>query len=917
MIGLGISLVAAIVAAPSVSSATPGASTPGSPSGDGVTPVVLSGNVTCAQLNADEVNFPTVTRDFGVKVEPVTSGTYYFTSADATLEGGQPDDPYNYVTLSNVSGGYFDWAASLDIQAVIVKGGSDSNTFVYFPEDVNDTGLHAPINPDTGQPYGLSHVTFCHNYDMNATLNARVDYTRYYYWTIDKSVSPASRSGFAGQDLSYEYSVVAQWDYYEDADWAVAGTVEIANPSPLTVDFTAAGTFDGAGNDLTIDCPSYTLAPDSEVLCDISFMPTSDPDGETVSVDVTSLTTEVNGASTTDTLVTGLPTTVVNDTVNVHDTWPWSETAEHEELGAVFEYGEFNYSRIYTCPTDPAEYTDGVFTTSIVNRADIHETGQYDEASIEAICYQPWATKDAVATRGVSHEWSVEKSVDPTSITGAPGEELNWDWTVDVSETVSATTYSVLGTITVNNPNPTESATVVVTDELDDGTVATVDCNAGTPGNQSTVTVSAGGFVLCTYSAEPEDDSATLNTATITYGDDLTVTATAEVTWNTNELGVTADLSDIALGLDETLTAGEGPWTFDGAGSGHTCATSSSAYGADGLYTGSDSNTAILVVTDGPTVTSSATVDYQCETGYFDVLKYVDGVVDPATGFNFALYEGPDGFGSTPMATATSAGDADGVLPFGVPTLDLGGTYTVCELATPVGYDPVWSVGGEPVIPYNPDASSMEDYGNRCVDFGVDTSWPMTLGEVLRFEIDNQLVPLGHAPRSPGYWKNWTMYSKGNQAQTAANNGGWENGFWLTENVIDQTIGGGIRWDDILSDTFPSFWLTTHQALEILDMRVVTLNAIIGDGKKLASDPARQLGRNLLAAQLNVGSGACTTPAVLAAIVQAETLLDKYDFDGKLASAYSIGKRGADAALARTLSGYLDQYNNGMICSGS
>ena len=39
--------------------------------------------------------------------------------------------------------------------------------------------------------------------------------------------------------------------------------------------------------------------------------------------------------------------------------------------------------------------------------------------------------------------------------------------------------------------------------------------------------------------------------------------------------------------------------------------------------------------------------------------------------------------------------------------------------------------------------------------------------------------------------------------------------------------------------------------------------------------------------------------------------------DGKSTTAYPINKRGADATLARNLSSYLDQYNNGMICSGS
>ena len=898
-------------------SATPPPPTAGPPSGDGIVPIAVPGNVSCADLNADGTSYPTVTGNFGFKIDDVGNGTFTLTSADGTLTGGAPEDPNNSVTITNEASGYFDWAATLPIQAVIVKGSPGSDVYVYPLEDTSDTRLHAPVNSGNGQPFAISHIEFCHNYDLNLSLNSAVDFTRQYYWTIDKQVTPASGVGFAGQDLTFDYTVTAQWDYFEDYDWAAAGDVEIANPSPFTVDFTVVGTFDGAGNDMTIDCPSSSIPPNSEVVCTMFFLTGSDPGGETVTIEVTSLTTDVNGTTDTDILVTGLPTLVVNDTVNVHDTWPWSETNPHDELGVVFEYGQFNYSRTYTCPTDPAEYTNGVMTETVVNRADIDETGQYDEASVEATCYQPTATKDAIATRGITHEWTLEKTVDPSSIVGAPGELLGWDWTVEASETVSATTYSVIGTITVNNTHPTSSATVTVTDELDDGTAATVDCNAGVPGDQPTVTISAASTVLCTYSASPDDDSATLNTATIEYATGLTVSATAAITWENDEIGTVATLTDLALGLDEELTAGEGPWKFEDAGEGHRCATSAATYGADGVYTGTDSNTATLVVRGGSTVTSSATVDYECDAGFFDVLKKVDGVVDPLTGFGFALYEGPDGFGSTPIATANSGGDADGILPFGSPTLDLGATYTICELTVPVGYESVWSVDSSPVIPYNPDASEMEDYGNRCVDFGDDTSLPMELGEVLRFSVDNQLVPVGHTPRSPGYWKNWSSLSKGRQAQTAANNGGWENGFWLTENVLDPMVGGGIRWDDILADAFPSFWITTHQALEILDMRVVTINSTVGDGKKLASDPARKLARNLLAAQLNLGSGACSTSAVLAAVVQAEQLLDKYDVDGKSSTAYPIGKRGADATLARDLASYLDQYNNGMICSGS
>jgi len=911
--------VAALITMASIAVAIPAGATPpttpspGTPSGDGVTPKVLAGNVTCADLNADAVNFPTVTSSYGLKIQPATNGTYTLTSSSGTLLGGAPEDPNNSVTLSAVNGTTFNWTATLPIQAVIVKGGNDSNAYVYFPEDQSDTALHAPVNPGTGQPFGLSHVSFCHNYDLNASVNSQVDYTRTYAWTIDKTVTPASLAGFAGDDLTYDYSVVAAWDGYTDSDWMVAATIEVQNPSPLTADFSLAVEVDSTPG--TATCPTYTLAPDTEVLCTFSQSWATDPDGLTVTATVTSTTTDVDGVVQTDTLVTGLPTTVVNDTVNVHDTWPWDETATHEELGVAFEYGEFDYSRTYTCPTDVSEYKNGVFTTEIVNRADIHETGQYDEATVDAICDAPTTEKTAIGTHGESHEWTVEKSVDPESQSGVPGEMLDWEWTIDVSESVVDESFSVIGVITVVNPNPDSSVNVEVTDELDDGTVATVDCDDEAEGDQSTITLAADETVLCTYRATPDDDSATSNTATITFGDDFEVTATADVNFATEATGGSATLSDDALGLDESLTAGDGPWTYSGEGSGHDCSTDAADYGADGVDSGAASNTATLDVIDGPSLDSTATTDYECRAGLVSLRKVVDGEVGSALGFSFAMYDGPDGFGGTPIATASSSGDADGILDFGDPTLDPAATYTVCELETPIGYSSVWEVDGEPATAYNPDAPS-DDFGNRCLDIGADTDWEFPTGEALMIDVDNQ-TPQGSTPRSPGYWKNWTLLGKGNQAATAAANGGWANGFWLTENVLDQAVGGGVRWDDILTDSFPAFWVVPEQAIEILQMRVVTVNTKVGDGKVLASDPIRQLARNLLAAQLNLGAGACSTPAVVTAVVNAETLLDKYDFDGKLSTAYPIGKKGSDAALARSLSGYLDGYNNGMVCVGS
>ncbi|MGH9052609.1 MAG: hypothetical protein ACRDWX_06320 [Acidimicrobiia bacterium] len=56
----------------------------------------------------------------------------------------------------------FDWTATFDVDAVIVKGGPNANVYLYSgSSDFSDQGLTAPINPATGEPYAVSHITFC------------------------------------------------------------------------------------------------------------------------------------------------------------------------------------------------------------------------------------------------------------------------------------------------------------------------------------------------------------------------------------------------------------------------------------------------------------------------------------------------------------------------------------------------------------------------------------------------------------------------------------------------------------------------------------------------------------------------------------------------------------------------------------
>jgi hypothetical protein len=307
------------------------------------------------------------------------------------------------------------------------------------------------------------------------------------------------------------------------------------------------------------------------------------------------------------------------------------------------------------------------------------------------------------------------------------------------------------------------------------------------------------------------------------------------------------------------------------------------------------------------------------ERAMVDVLKLTNGLVDPTKSWSFELYEGPDGFGGTSLASDNTSGDQDGVLEFGQIKLNTEDTFTLCELEVAAGYSTFWQIdtngdgtGDVTVVPYNPNADDNppQDLGNRCVDFGANTSILLEPGTTLHFVVDNQQP--GGAPRTPGYWKNWNRCTGGGQQYTADANGGWEEGFWLLEDVLDPSIGGGITWDDILNDDYLYPISSCEIAVDILDKRLVDDPEILKDGKKKSSDPLHNLAAHLLAAQLNFGAGACTTQEVLDAALEAEELLDKYNFDHD--GHDRLSKKSSDADLANELANYLDRYNNGEFC---
>jgi hypothetical protein len=88
---------------------------------------------------------------FELKVENPTDGTF------------GPNDEFEIDITDGASGPTFDWSSTVPVFQVIVKGGPGANVYDYPPPgEFSDTGLHAPLNPNNGKWYGLSHITFCY-----------------------------------------------------------------------------------------------------------------------------------------------------------------------------------------------------------------------------------------------------------------------------------------------------------------------------------------------------------------------------------------------------------------------------------------------------------------------------------------------------------------------------------------------------------------------------------------------------------------------------------------------------------------------------------------------------------------------------------------------------------------------------------
>ncbi|MDT8400745.1 MAG: hypothetical protein RQ743_03540 [Bacteroidales bacterium] len=400
----------------------------------------------------------------------------------------------------------------------------------------------------TGQSDHATVTVNCYAPVVSKTAEAL--FTRTYEWTIDKSVDVAEHHIFAGDEATSTYTVSVDKTSYTDSEFGAEGTITVFNPNlNASMEVTLSDEIAG-GYTATFDCGGTLTVPGgTSRTCNYTITGLPDNTSRTNTATVT-----LNGYDFTATadVIFGDPTTEVNEEINVTDTNGGS-------WGPVSDDDSWTYTRTFDCD-GMGEYTDGVASDTYDNTATITETGASDDATVTVYCYIPIVTKDANTSYNRYYTWTIDKAADQTDLTLSLGQVFTVNYYVTVSASYVDDDFAVEGTISVYNPHPTATMNVSLSDALSDGTPVTLDCAGSlTIGPLSTGT--------CGYSADLEDATSLLNTATVTLNE-LTYTGSAAV-----EFGEPDDLIDDCIDLTDAyagdhiyldfVCADDAPETFE------------------------------------------------------------------------------------------------------------------------------------------------------------------------------------------------------------------------------------------------------------------------------------------------------------------------------------------------------------------
>jgi hypothetical protein len=117
-------------------------------------PIYQPGNPTCAEMGK------LIGQDWQQLEVAIGPGQHETTVGDMTVK----------VTVDGENN-TFSWSSTRGVDAVIAKGGDNANLYQYIPEATGSSGLHAPMNQNLKDWYGLSHIWVCYDPGENPPLD--------------------------------------------------------------------------------------------------------------------------------------------------------------------------------------------------------------------------------------------------------------------------------------------------------------------------------------------------------------------------------------------------------------------------------------------------------------------------------------------------------------------------------------------------------------------------------------------------------------------------------------------------------------------------------------------------------------------------------------------------------------------------
>ena len=505
-------------------------------------------------------------------------------------------------------------------------GSTECETFLYFYTEAGDPelelgGNHAGKNWNTTAGFEEWRIELLPVVQVTKDVDISLDRT--YPWDVAKSADVESIDLFAGETATINWTVTATVGTPVDSNVSVTGEIDILNPTgagfaisdaidAVVTDVEDVLTLGGVDTTATVTCPDpfpFTVDPGDTVTCTYTADPSSTDDG----TNEATVTIETNEEGDTQDYTATAPVAFgdatideIDECVEVTDdnATPLDDTDDltlDAELCAGDSPGVYPFSTqvgpFAVADCDSVTITNTAFTVT-------NDTDTEDEASdsVDVNCFELTVTKDADPTFSVEYDWTITKTVDPTSLDLFDGDSDDVTWTV-VWDRDNGTPlgHAVSGTITIDNPAPIAADDVSVVDSLTGGINATVDCDPLTMGDQTTVDVPAEGSATCEYSTSLPDGTTRTNTATATlFGEEYSGTASVDFTGvNPTEIDATATITDDRGPLNQ-LESGDGstsyPETF-------TC----------GEDEGNHVNTAVVTETDtGESANDPADVTVTC-----------------------------------------------------------------------------------------------------------------------------------------------------------------------------------------------------------------------------------------------------------------------------------------------------------------